>query len=155
MCFVLYAGTIKPIPRKEWQKDAPDLSVETLGDREAPIKTHFKSPEVQYIGSTSGCGCDFPHIMNQNGEWPVPWDEVRDPHQVDVEQRNRGALVKFLREIQEPSVELYGVWDGNFDFSEAPKVSEVISLEQMLDPNFYFKEQGFYTVQIENGANID
>ena len=154
MCFVLYTGTIKPIPRKEWQRDAPDLSVEKLSDREDAIKTHFKSPEVQYIGSTSGCGCDFPHVMYQNGEWPVPWDEAKYPDQVAVEQRNREALVKFLREIREPSVELYGVWDGDFDFSEAPKVSEVISLEQILDPNFYFKEQGFYTVQIEGHVNV-
>ena len=154
MCFVLYAGTIKPIPRKEWQKDAPDLSVETLGDREAPIKTHFKFPEVQYIGSTSGCGCDFPHVIFQNEGWPVPWDEAKDSEQAEVEQRNREALVKFLREIQEPSVELYGVWDGDFNFSEAPKVSERISVEQILDPNFYFKEQGFYTVQIESRVNV-
>jgi hypothetical protein len=149
MCFVLYAGTMKPIPRKEWQKDAPDLSVASLGDREKPIKVHFTCPEVQFIGSTSGCGCDFPHVMCQNGQWPVPWDDAKNPDRVAVEQSNREALVKFLHEIQEPIIELYGVWDGNFDFSEAPRVSEAISLEQMLDSNFYFKEQGFYTVQTE------
>jgi hypothetical protein len=154
MCFALYAGTIKPIPEREWQEDAPDLNVQRLSDREAAIKTHFKSPEVRHIGSTSGCGCDFPHVMYQSGGWPVPWDEARNPNQVEVKQRNREALVKSLRETLEPTVELYGVWDGDFNFSEAPKVSEVISLEQILDPDFYFKEQGFYTVKIESRVNI-
>jgi hypothetical protein len=115
---------------------------------------HFKSPEVQYIGSTSGCGCDFPHVMFQNGGWPKPWDDIRDSEQVEVEQCNREALVRFLREVREPSAELYGVWDGDFDFSEAPKVTEVISLEQILDSDFYFKEQGFYTVHIEGDASV-
>jgi hypothetical protein len=155
MCFVLYVGTRKPLRRKAWQKEAPDLSVETLSDREIPIKMHFKSPEVQSIGSTSGCGCDFPHVTNQGGEWPVPWDGAKRSDQVEVEQHNREALVKVLREIPEQTVELYGVWDGNFDFSEAPKIAEVISLEQILDPNFYFKEQGFYTVRIENGVSVN
>jgi hypothetical protein len=27
MCFVLYAGTSKPMPLKGWRNDAPDLSV--------------------------------------------------------------------------------------------------------------------------------
>jgi hypothetical protein len=153
MCFVLYAGTIKLIPPRGWQKDAPDLSVEPLSDRELPIRTHFKSPEVQNIGSTSGCGCDFPHVMYQNGGWPTPWSEDMDHDEVELAQRNRKALVKILRDTREPSVELYGVWDGDFDFSQAPKVSEIISIEQILDSNYYFKEQGFYTVEIEHRLN--
>lgn len=48
MCFVLYAGTSKPIPRKEWRDDAPDLSVEPLNEDEAPIAAHFSKPTVQY-----------------------------------------------------------------------------------------------------------
>jgi len=38
--------------------------------RRSQSKAHFRSPEVQYIVSTSGCGCDFPHATLQNGEWP-------------------------------------------------------------------------------------
>ena len=47
MCFVLYAGTSKPMLRKEWHKDAPDLSVKALTERESPITAHFTKPEVQ------------------------------------------------------------------------------------------------------------
>src|SRR4029077_15587207 len=69
MCFVLYAGTNRPLARREWQKDAPDVGVVSLTERDAPVKAHFSSPEVQFIASTSGCGCDFPNVMLQNGEW--------------------------------------------------------------------------------------
>ena len=71
MCFVLYAGTASALPRAAWNKDASGLSVETLRERDAAIRQRFSSPEVQYIGSTSGCGCDFPNVMLQNGKWPI------------------------------------------------------------------------------------
>ncbi|SRR5579871_708287 len=156
MCFVLYAGTVKPIPRKQWHKDAPDLSVKALTDRESPITTHFSKPEVQYIGSTSDCGCDFPHVMFQNGEWP--WFEDKNEDDLELpdedrqtkatEQHNREGLVMLLRQTGESSVELYGVWDGDFDFTTPPAVHEEIHLEAILDPAFRFKEQGFYTVRV-------
>ena len=49
MCFVLYAGTSKPMPLKEWRNDAPDLSVKALTERETPITAHFSKPDVQNI----------------------------------------------------------------------------------------------------------
>ena len=68
MCFVLYAGTTKPLARRAWQKEAPDLCVASLTERDAPIKGTPSSPEVQYVGSTSGCGCDFPNVNLHKGE---------------------------------------------------------------------------------------
>jgi hypothetical protein len=96
MCFVLYVGTSHPIPPKKWRKEAPDLSVKSLTERESPIATHFSKPLVQYIGSTSACGCDFPHVMFQNGEWP--WFEDENEDELDsqrkaTEQQNREGLV--------------------------------------------------------------
>ena len=49
MCFVLYAGTSKPMPRKEWSNDAPDLSVQVLTERESPIAAHFSKPTVHRL----------------------------------------------------------------------------------------------------------
>jgi hypothetical protein len=150
VCFVLYAGTSNPLPRKKWQKDAPGLSVESLTERDAPIKAHFRSPEVQYIGSTSGCGCDFPHATLQNGEWPeienLEYVE-QDAESVAIDKRNREALVDLLREPGDKVVELYGIWDG--DFVEAPEIPESIAAETILDSGFLFKEQGFYRVAVE------
>src|SRR5690242_81597 len=92
MCFVLYAGTSKPLPRKEFRDEATDVSVKSLTERERPLPGHFSKPHVQYIGSTAGCGCDFPHVMYQNGEWP--WFEDEDEDELDrqrkvIERSNR------------------------------------------------------------------
>ncbi len=43
-------------------------------------------------------------------------------------------------------MELYGIWEGHF--GETPKIYETISLETILNPDFRFKEQGFYKVRM-------
>jgi len=136
------------MPRKEWREDAPDISVKPLTERESAITAHFSTPEVQYIGSTSDCGCDFPHVMFQNGGWPwFDYDEP-DPEQQANDRYNRQALVNVLRATGEQTVELYGVWDGDFDFKTPPAVREEIVLDTILDPAFRFKERGFYVVRL-------
>lgn len=118
--------------------------VNALTEHEMPVKAHFTAPEVQYIGSTSQCGCDFPHATLQNGDWPMfrlPGDEREESERV-----NREGLVEILRSSGEDMVEFYGVWDGGF--SEDPKARETIPLSRILDPDFFFKEQGFYRVQV-------
>jgi len=146
MCFVLYAGTSKPMPRKEWRNDAPDLSVQTLTERESPIAAHFSKPTVQCIGSTSGCGCDFPFVMFQNGDWPWFDDGEHDAEQEARDHYNREGLVNLLQATGEQTLELYGVWDG--DFTTPPAVREEIVSTAILDPSFRFKEQGFYVVRL-------
>ena len=153
MCFVLYAGTKKPIPRREWLKDSTNLAVESLTERDAPIRMHFNSPEIQYIGSTSCCGCDFPHAILQGGEWPTYFLELQeDVTKLASDRFNREALVDLLEKTNEKTVELYGVWDGNF--AEPPKGRESISLQRILDSDFCFKEQGFYTITIRSESIV-
>lgn len=60
---------------------------------------------------------------------------------------NRQGLIELLRESGERTIELYGVWDG--DFTESTKVQERINVQRILDPDFFFKERGFYTVSID------
>jgi hypothetical protein len=154
MCFVLYAGTTTALPRKTFDIDAPGLTVESLTEREAAIKRYFSSPEVQYVGSTSGCGCDFPHAMLQNGQWPIFENTEKD--ELDTardasDRRNQEALVALLRTTGDKMVELYGTWDGgNEAFDSPPQAHEEISVQELLDPAFHFKERGFYKVHLEN-----
>lgn len=144
MCFLLFVGTKRPIPRKEFDQNKPELCVESLTERDSPVRAYFGMPEVQYVGSTSNCGCAFPHLMFQNGGWPGPWDE-KDTEQAESDRRNQELLADLLRAMTENEVELYGVWDGNFS---EPKNREEIPLDELLKPDFYFKEQGFYKVRI-------
>jgi hypothetical protein len=157
MCFVLYAGTVSALPRVAWNKEAPDLSVESLTERDAAIKQYFTNPEVQYVGSTSGCGCDFPNVMLQNGEWPriyVPEAEKDefDKKQDISDQHNRKLLVNLLRAPDNRTVELYGIWiGGKDDMKKSPQAFEDISLGRILGSDFRFKEQVLYRVHIESG----
>jgi hypothetical protein len=69
-----------------------------------------------------------------------------DKDRLATENSNRSALVNLFKSTGDPFVEVYGVWDG--DFLEGPRASEVITLDQILDSNFYFKERGFYRIEI-------
>jgi hypothetical protein len=142
MCFMLYVGTARPIPRREWKKDAPDISVASLTEHDSAIKVHFKSAEVQSIGSTSGCGCDFPHVLLQNGEWPI--FDFEDAERIATSGQNRRALATLLKNTGETTIEIYGLWWGNF--WKEPLSREDIPLLRILEPNFFFREQAFYRV---------
>lgn len=145
---MLYAGTNRPLPRKEWNRDAPDLWVKSLEETNANIASHFTLHEVQYIGSTSNCGCDFPHVTLTRGEWVGYSDVVVDDAEWEASERfNREALVGLLRESGEEIVELYGIWlsDGT-DFSRPENFRDEIPLAKILEPAFRFKERCFYRV---------
>lgn len=117
MCFSLYAGTTKPLPQRAWDQDTRNLSVAPLAERDVNVVSHFSLREVQHIGSTSGCGCDFPHVTLARGSWVgYPDVVVDDPASEATERMNREALVTLLRESGEKTIELYGIWDGGFDW---------------------------------------
>ena len=148
MCFMLYVGTNKSIPRREWSKTAPDISVASLTEHDLAVKKHFRNPEVQRIGSTSGCGCDFPHVLLQNGGWPD--FEFDDSERVSTFDRNRSALASLLRGADEQAIEIYGLWWGNF--AKAPLAYESIPFLRILGSDFLFREQVFYRVFTESSA---
>jgi hypothetical protein len=91
--------------------------------------------------------------MFQNGEWPFFKDPRRNAERDTSDRHNMEALVALLRSTGEKAVELYGVWDG--DFARAPQARENLSLENLLDPDFHFKERGFYRVSLESQPSVD
>jgi hypothetical protein len=78
--------------------------------------------------------------------WPCFDDEEPEPDQEASDRSNLEQLAALLRETGDRAVELYGVWDGNFDFTTPPAIREDISVETILERGFQFKEQGFYLV---------
>ena len=82
--------------------------------------------------------------MFQNGEWPI-LEEEKDLEWQASDHKNREGLFSVLRSTKEKTIELYGVWNG--DFSE-PRAREEVLLKEFLDEDFYSKEQGFYMVRI-------
>lgn len=149
MCFMLYAGTSTPIPRKPWNQEIPEISVQDLKGDEARICVHFTKPAVQNIGSTSCCGCDFPSAMYQNGGWPEIEYSEPDEEQQKSEQFNIDGLANLLKSVKDEWVELYGVWAGNY--SDPPAIHEEIDVTEIVIPRFRFKERGFYRVRLLPG----
>ena len=146
MCFMLFVATDKALPLKEWREDAPGIWVGPLRENEAAVRGHFNKPVVQYVGSTSGCGCDFPHWILFNGEVPTDGFDGRDEGLRKVNYENAKNLVKLLRDSSETSVEIYSVWAGNE--SNPPLSKKSITIEGILMPTFLFGEQVFYQVRI-------
>jgi len=95
--------------------------------------------------------------MFQNGGWPeIEFYRDTEKDEVDIardvtHRQNCEALVALLRTVGDKVVELYGVWDG--DFANVPQAQENIAVDRLLDPYFYFKEQGFYKVYLEPASN--
>jgi hypothetical protein len=71
---------------------------------------------------------------------------VDDPSWEASERLNREALVALLRESGESAIELYGVWDGEFE--KPVNVREKIFVTRIKEAGFRFKERGFYTVHL-------
>jgi hypothetical protein len=87
-------------------------------------------------------------VIFQNGDWPWFDDGEHDPERDASDRHNREGLVSLIQATAEQTVELYGVWDGGFDFATQPAVREEIALTAILDRSFRFKEQGFYVVRL-------
>jgi hypothetical protein len=157
MCFVLYVGTVNALPRAAWNQDSPSLSVASLTERDAAIRQYFSNPEVQYVGSTSGCGCDFPNAMLQNGSWPTIELDAADKDNFDKaqdisEQHNRELLIRLLQANCHNIVELYGFWIGDKDATtKSPLALENIPLDRIRQPDFRLNDQVFYRVHPESG----
>lgn len=151
MCFMLYAGTTKPLPRSDWNMDDPKVHVTSLSERDAPIATHFSLPEVQCIGSTSGCGCDFPNATLSSGTWDTELGTDIDPEWEAIMHLNCEALIVLLRGSGERIVELYGIWlSRGGEVEESPKKREKISASEITNPRFCFKERCLYQVNISD-----
>ena len=146
MCFLLYAGTEKPLPRSEWSKDDPHVHVCDLNESDSWTSSVFSKPEIQYIGSTSCCGCAFPSVMHQNGDWPYWLDPIKDAEEIASSKRECEELCQLLSQLDEDEIELYGVWAG--DEGNDPLVREEITLDDIRRELFRFKEGGLYRVKL-------
>ena len=151
MCFQLYAATSRPLPRSEWNMNDPRVHVRELVDSEACLRATFSKPEVQYIGSTTCCGCAFPSVMHQNGGWPYWLDPIEDAEEIAESKRECEELCRLLSQLDEDEVEMYGVWAGHE--GTEPLIREEIALTDISGEYFRFKEGGFYRVKFRIQQN--
>ncbi|MFZ0745588.1 MAG: hypothetical protein WAM85_14345 [Terracidiphilus sp.] len=125
----------------------PHVNVSDLTDSESWTRLIFSKPEIQYIGSTSCCGCAFPSVMQARaGDWPYWLDPVKDADVIESNKRECEELCRLLSGLDEDEIELYGLWAGNED--REPLIREEIALENISREYFRFKEGGFFRVKL-------
>jgi hypothetical protein len=83
--------------------------------------------------------------MFQNRGWPEidyqePPEGELDLARAASERKNCRALADLLRTPGDATIELYGVWDG--DFAVSSESREDIPISRLTDPDFRFKERG-------------
>ncbi len=147
MCFSLFAGTSRPLPRSEWIKDGPLVKVRDLDESDVWTRAFFTKPEIQYIGSDTGCSCGFPTVMQDGyGNWPYYLDPVSDADVIASDKMVCEELYQLLSSVDENDIELYGIWAGNE--GKEPLIREEIALDDIRREYFRFKEGRFYRVKL-------
>jgi len=149
MCFSLFAGTTRPLPRSEWVEDGPLVNVRDLNESDAWTRAFFTKPETQYIGSDTICGCGFPSVMQDAyGNWPYYMDPIKDAEEIKENRKICSELCDMLALANEDWIELYGIWAGNE--GKEPLIREEIALDDIRRECFRFKEGGFYRVKLRD-----
>ena len=145
MCMVFYLGSNKQMPLIPYDLEHPAFNSRELDESEMAVRRHFTTAYITYVGSDSGCGCEFRYALKEQDGWtPVVGEEEM---QDESAQHNQESLFSYIKShITEGSVELYACWDGDDD--EQAESREVIAIEDILDKDFFFKERGFYSITI-------
>lgn len=145
MCMIFYLGSNRRLPLVPFNSKEPSFNSKELDESEMAVKRHFNACYITYVGSDTGCGCEFRYALKElNGWTPVGGkDEMHD----ESIQKNQEALYSYIKTyVNEDSVELYCCWDG--DYEEQAECREEIRIRDILDKDFFFKERGFYRVHI-------
>jgi hypothetical protein len=145
MCWTLYVSTPIKLPLIEWDSKQPRFNARKLKDDELAIVSRFTMPEVVYVGSDQGCGCGFRHALIADKEWYPIVEEDND--MIEVIQKNHEDLYQYLTDnVKIGLIEVYGCWNGNITDSIDCVVE--ISIKDLTDKDFYFKEGWLYKVLV-------
>jgi hypothetical protein len=142
-----------PAPIVPWDEAVKGVWTEPAKVEDiANLRSKFTLDHIAYVGSSNQCGCGFRHATFQQGGWPEEWyDEDRGYDGAD-ELADHAALVSLLKQnfAADGTVELLGVWEGGLDEPIAHR--STISVAQLNDPRFHFRDRGLYTVELISEA---
>lgn len=144
MCMVLYLGSEKTLPIIPYNPEQPEFNTKELDEHERLVMQHFSLPQVIYVGSNEGCGCSFRHALYDKGKWSyVVWEEGDEAIATQVDHQK---LVDYIKTSSVEKVEIYACWDG--DYALPAEHDEEIAAEDILKPDFFFKERAHYWITI-------
>lgn len=118
---VLFLGTEAALDTTDFSPEAPAFYVGVPRESEAPVRRHFSTSRVYYLGSQTGCGCGFEY-----------GDLDADAYPEAATSRQRLAdLLRALLDAGHPA-EVYACWSGD-EAADADHRSRVRP-EAVLDP---------------------
>ena len=119
------------------------FNTQEIVESEKLVKNILSFPFIKLLGSDQGCGCGFRHAMFEHNRW----FDVVDDSETPFDNSNHEKLVDFIikNNKDEKFVEVFALWAGDIYPVE---YRQTIKLNDILDPEFYFKERGLYTVEI-------
>lgn len=142
-----FIGTQEKLPSIAFDKNHPTFYTKLPGEDEQLIYKHISLPNILYFGSHQGCGCGFRHALLDDGKWLQVLDEEETFSEIESVKKNHEELYKYIMALKADNTltEIYGCWDG--DLKKASESREEITVNDLIDKDFYFKERGFYKIK--------
>jgi hypothetical protein len=133
MCLAVYTATDIPLKSIKWDEKKPAFYFEEISEAAIEVRRQFRYQHVYYTGSHEGCGCGF----SKDG---------RDPDELQECQKNYDALGKLLSHhiSNGAEVEIFTCWEG--DQTVTPEITDTISINQLLQPQFELEQLSLLTV---------
>ncbi len=145
---MIYLGSNKERPTSNWDEANPKFYVEnsniqyTVEEQKLTVikevKSKFSKKNVYYAGSHEGCGCGF------RREWFWMQDDKEEIKKTNENQKN---LYDYISDClkNENNIEIYACWAGSEN--EPAKSERKVSVQEMLNDKFFFKEDEFIIVE--------
>ncbi len=174
MCKFIFIGTISKLQEIPFHKDKPDFHVKALPDEFQAVSDKFKHPNIYYVGTSEGCGCDFYILQSLTEEEKkrindsisrklklrtakyirriLGQQEKQRVNQIKTTQENEKHLKQTYQLIEvienevrkNGTVELYCCWAEEYEFT--PNNHQVIHINKTkLKEGFEIQEREFIT----------
>jgi hypothetical protein len=133
MCFVLYMASDKARREIPWDEKLPAFHVKADDADAQKARRQFSKRYAYYLGSSSGCGCDF----RREPDWI---HEKRESDEKQKAMTNQSGLHAYVKEclVDEDTLELFGCWSGDED--KPIQNRRNIHVDDLLGNEFFFDD---------------
>jgi len=154
MCLAVYIASEFELPTEEWSMEKwsedklnrPYVFFEPLSKENELVTRNLSLPYIYHVGTNTGCSCGFIY-----SEWYLQDVEFSEEERKNI-RIARGHykllhdMLSNLKRQDRVKYEIFVYWEGAQidDTKTVQKIS--ISLDDLVDEKFYFKEMHLYEV---------
>jgi hypothetical protein len=129
MCLAVYISTDKELELETFVAGQTDIYFEKPSDEEEnALRPKFSNKNIYYVGSSSGCSCDFGFDSEDFSDTELVREE---------DKKSPQKLIDFLTEMTLlENIEFYCCWEGDWNFPIESKI-EIDIKSISLDKNYF------------------